>query len=188
MDSKKKPYIHLVDGGVADNLGLRAILERIIALGDAWTTLKYARLENMHKVVIVVVNAETEVDTKWDRFGFDLPLAAMLASYTSISIEKYNMETVALTRENFSRWAEEIRLGRCPPGQISTEPGTCGDIKFYLVEVKFDALPDEEERSYFKHLPTSFRLKPEDVDKLREAARRILTNSKEFQRLLNDLQ
>lgn len=188
LDSKKKPYIHLVDGGVSDNLGLRVILERIIALGDAWTTLKHGRLENIHKIVIVVVNAETEVDTKWDRYGLDLPFGAMLASYASISIERYNIETVALIRENFSRWAEEIQRGRCPPGQISTEPGSCGDIEFYLVEVKFDALTDEAERTYFKHLPTSFHLKPEDVDKLREVARRILTSSKEFQRLLNDLQ
>ena len=33
LNSKKKPYIHLVDGGVADNLGLRSILERITLLG-----------------------------------------------------------------------------------------------------------------------------------------------------------
>lgn len=112
----------------------------------------------------------------------------MLESYESISITKYNTETVALVRESFPKWAEQIRRGRCPPGQISKEPGGCGDIKFYLVEVRFDALTDEAERSYFKHLPTSFHLKPEDVDKLREAARRILTGSKEFQRLLKDLQ
>lgn len=34
LDSKKKPYIHLVDGGVADNLGLRAILERVTFNGS----------------------------------------------------------------------------------------------------------------------------------------------------------
>jgi NTE family protein len=56
------------------------------------------------------------------------------------------------------------------------------------VEVKFDALDDEAERHYFKQLPTSFALKPEEVDKLRNAARQILTNSKEFQRLIQDLQ
>jgi len=34
LDSQKKPYIHLVDGGVADNLGLRAVLDRVIARGS----------------------------------------------------------------------------------------------------------------------------------------------------------
>ena len=188
LDSKKKPYIHLVDGGVADNLGLRAALERVTLMGDPWTTLKYARMENVHKIVFVVVNAETEINDKWDRYEKIPPLAAMLDSYSSIAIERYNMETVALLSESFPRWVDEIRRGRCGSGQMSTEPGSCGDIEFYLVQVRFDALDDENERSFFKHLPTSFALKPDEVDKLRDAARRILTQSKEFQRLLRDLQ
>jgi NTE family protein len=48
-------------------------------------------------------------------------------------------------------------------------------------------LKDEKERSYFKRLPTSFKLAPEQVDKLRDVAHRILVQSEEFQRLLNDL-
>ncbi len=188
LDSKKKPYIHLVDGGVADNLGLRAILERVTLMGDPWTTLKYARMENVHKIVFVVVNAETEIDDKWDRREKVPPFGAMLDSYSSIAIERYNMETVALLSESFPRWADEIRRGRCGSKPISTEPGSCGDIELYLVQVKFDALDDEAERSYLKRLPTSFVLKPEEVDKLRDAARRILGDSKEFQRLLHDLQ
>ena len=37
-------------------------------------------------------------------------------------------------------------------------------------------------------LPTSFRLKPEQVDKLRDAARRLLRKSEGFRRLLRDLE
>jgi NTE family protein len=68
------------------------------------------------------------------------------------------------------------------------EPGSCGDIEFYLVEVRFDNLDDEAEREFLKRLPTSFVLKPEEVDRLRNAARESLTASKEFQRFLRDLQ
>ena len=50
-----------------------------------------------------------------------------------------------------------------------------------------NALKDEAERSYFKRLPTSFSLDPNDVDKLRNAAQRLLAESGEFQRLLRDL-
>ncbi len=188
LDSKNKPYIHLVDGGVADNLGLRAALERVTLMGDPWTTLKYAKLESAHKIVFVVVNAETEIDTKWDRFETNPPFGIKLASYSSIAIARYNTDTMALLSESFKRWADEIRRGRCGSSKITTEPGSCGDIEFYMVEVKFDALDDEAERHYFKQLPTSFVLQPEEVDKLRDAARRILAKSKEFQRLVNDLQ
>ena len=187
LDSQKKPYIHLVDGGVADNLGLRAALERVTLLGDPWTTLKYANQENTNKIVFVVVNAETAINDKWDRFEQVPPLVAMLDSYSSIAIERYNRETVALLVESFPRWADEIRRGRCGSNPISTEPGTCGDIEFYLVQVRFDALDDEVERNFLKRLPTSFVLQPQEVDRLREAARRILSESLEFQRLLQDL-
>jgi NTE family protein len=187
LDSEKKPYIHLVDGGVADNLGLRAALERVTLMGSPWTTLKYAKMENVHKIVFVVVNAETETSDKWDRWEKVPPFGAMLESYSSIGIERYNMETVALLSESFSRWAEEIRKGRCGSNPISTEPGSCGDIEFYLVLVRFEALDDEAERNELKHLPTSFALKPEQVDHLKDVAHRILKDSRDFQRLLRDL-
>jgi NTE family protein len=188
LDSQKKPYIHLVDGGVSDNLGLRAILERITLMGDVWTSLKFGHLENVNKIVFVVVNAETEIDDKWDRWEKIPPFGAMLSSYSSIGISRYNTETVALLRESFSRWADEIRKGRCGSGPILTEPGSCGDIEFYYVGVRFEALDDEAERTALKRLPTAFALEPEQVDQLRDAARRILTKDKEFQRLVRDLQ
>ncbi len=187
LDSKEKPYFHLIDGGVADNLGLRAIEETVSAVGDAWETMKMTGKEKVRKVVFVVVNAEKRVDDQWDKIEWVPPFAAMFSCYSSISISRYNLETVALLEESFERWSREIRVGRCPPGQISTEPGSCGDITFYLAEVKFEDLEDPEERSYMDQLPTSFRLKPEQVDKLRDAARRLLRKSDSFQRLLRDL-
>jgi NTE family protein len=187
LDSEKKPYIHLIDGGTADNLGLRTILDRVILHGSVWEAIKGTRREKVRKAVLIVVNAETETDTKWDRIEAIPPFGAMLSSYSSIAIERYNQETLALLKESVKSWAAEIKTQRCKGGVVSTEPGSCGDIKFYVVEVKFDALKDEAERQYFKRLPTSFKLTPETVDKLREVATRLLDESGEFQRLLRDL-
>ena len=187
LDGKKKPYIHLVDGGVADNLGLRAVLDRVILMGDPWTTLVQTGLRNAHKIVFVVVNAEKGLSTRWDHYPGSPPLSGMIDSYSSIAIERYNVETIALLRESIPRWTEEIRRGRCAPGQVSTEPGSCGDIRFYIVEVKFEALKDEAQREYLMSLPTSFSLKSEDVDKLRDAAHQILAQSEQFQELLREL-
>jgi hypothetical protein len=50
-----------------------------------------------------------------------------------------------------------------------------------------DVVNDETERVYFKRLPTSFKLKPEHVDQLRDVAHRLFVQSEEFQRLLRDL-
>ncbi len=187
LDAKETPYIHLVDGGVSDNLGLRAVLDRMYLYGDFWSALKSFKIENTRKVVFILVNAETEIKRDVNLFDKMPGFGFMLASYSSIAITRYNFETVMLLRESFERWTREVQEGRCSGGQISTEPGGCGDIKFYLIEVKFDALKDEKEREYYKSLPTSFKLSDEEVDKLRDAARRILANSVEYQRLLQEL-
>ncbi|OOP55800.1 MAG: patatin [Candidatus Brocadia carolinensis] len=187
QDAVKHKYIHLVDGGVSDNLGLRAAIDRVLIAGGVWNTLKYAKRENTRKVVFLVVNAETEVPSHWSLLGKAPTISAMFGAYSSVSVTRYNYETVMLLRESFRRWTEEVQKGRCGDGPISTEPGGCGDIKFYLVEVKFDALRDEAERHYFKGMPTSFKLSDKQVDDLRDAAHRILAESEEFQQLLADL-
>jgi NTE family protein len=159
----------------------------VLIFGDLWATLKFHKLENTHKIAFIVVNAETQTDQKLSLID-NLPgIGAMLNSYSSIAITRYNFETVMLLRESFHRWTTEVRENRCAGQPISTEPGACGDIEFYLVEVKFDALRDEAERSYFKSMPTSFKLSEEQVDDLRAVASRILNESAEYQRLLGDL-
>ncbi len=187
MDSGKHKYIHLVDGGVSDNLGLRNAIDKVLILGDLWNTIKYFKQENTRKVVFVVVNAETEVSSHWSLLGKAPTISAMFGAYSSVSVTRYNYETVMLLRESFRRWTEEVQQNRCGDSPISTEPGGCGDIKFYLVEVKFDALRDEAERHYFKGMPTSFKLSDKQVDDLRDAAHRILAESDEFQQLLAEL-
>jgi NTE family protein len=187
LDSEKKPYIHLVDGGVADNLGLRAVLDRVIAGGSVWGTIKGTPKEKVRKVVFLVVNAETEPDTKWDKTERVPTFGVMLASYSSIAIDRYNKETIDLLKESALSWADEIKTERCRGKAVSASPGSCGDIRFYVVEVKFDALKDETERRRFKRLPTALKLPPGEVEKTRDAARRILAESEEFQRLLLDL-
>ena len=69
----------------------------------------------------------------------------------------------------------------------SVERSACA-AQVYLIEVSFNMLQDEAEREHLLNLPTSFHLDPEDVDRLKTAARSVLKESKVFQRLLNDLQ
>ena len=143
--------------------------------------------EKVRKVVFIVVNAEAKIESSWNRTAIIPPLAAMISSYSSIAIARYNLETMALLQESFARWTDQVRTGRCPPGQVSGEPGSCGDIEYYMVEVRFELLADPSERAGLSALPTSFHLPPGDVDRLRAAARRILAESGDFRRFLKDL-
>ena len=194
LDSKKRPYIHLVDGGLSDNLGLRGAIDRMNPMGDIWPSLEFMRWENTRKVVFILVNAEKETDTESDQLERTLTSGQVLKYITNIPITRFNFETIELFKENARKWIDDIRSQRCIARKsekladaAAGTPDPCDDIEFYLVEVDFDALTDKGERAYYKNLPTSFHLNFEAVDLLRAAGRRILIHSPEFQKLLRDL-
>jgi NTE family protein len=60
-------------------------------------------------------------------------------------------------------------------------------VQTHMITVRFDDLRDEEERRYFKHLPTSFVLTDKQIDRLTEAGRRLLRDSPQFQQLVREL-
>jgi NTE family protein len=45
LDREKRPYIFLVDGGVADNIGARRIMADVIVAGGAWDLAEKTDLE-----------------------------------------------------------------------------------------------------------------------------------------------
>jgi hypothetical protein len=92
-------------------------------------------------------------------------------------INRYTYETVELLRRYFREWSTEDQT-----------PGTSiAPIDFYIIEVGFDSLPDEEERHNFFNIPTTLSLPEETVNELREVAARILFASEPFQKLVHDL-
>ena len=132
-------------GGVADNLGLRAGIDRLNLSDDFWSSLKYLGLDDVQKIVIIVVNAEPGIDLSWDLREKPPSSLEVLGSFSSVAISRYNYETLNLLRRNFKQWAEEIRMGRCRERgeMISADPGSCADIAFYMVEVGFDVQRDD---------------------------------------------
>ena len=61
------------------------------------------------------------------------------------------------------------------------------DAEIFAIDVSFAALKDPAEREYLNLQPTSFVLTDDAVDRLRAAAGKIIADSPEFQRLLEDV-
>ena len=62
LDVEKRPNVHLVDGGLSDNIALRALIESSGVAGGVDQLLKFVRVKNVRKFVILAVNAETSPD------------------------------------------------------------------------------------------------------------------------------
>ncbi|MEE8265291.1 MAG: patatin-like phospholipase family protein [Acidiferrobacterales bacterium] len=195
LNVTERPYIQLMDGGLADNLGLRAPLDGALLLGGLWSALREFRLEGTRRIVVIAVNAEHEADTSWMRRERAPKIEQVLGSLTAVSIRQANSATLEIARRNFPRWREEVRTKRCaaqgrtPSVNRAAEAmaGACDDFETRLVEVNLDALLNVKERTYLKQLPTSFHLQPEDVDRLRSAAAKLLAQSASFQSFIKQL-
>jgi NTE family protein len=194
LDTNKYPYIHLFDGGISDNLGIRTIINSLIPAGDAWKMLATLHLEETTKLVVMVVNSHKEQDVSFAKKDYSIPFIQSLLTTSAVPLDHYSFESLEILKENMRRWEAAITAGRC--GDVSrsntelrSNKGENRDCaaKTYFIEVSFDLLQDLAERERLKGLPTSFRLEGEDVDRLIAAAKSILENSSEFQSLINDL-
>jgi NTE family protein len=188
QDSANRPYIHLVDGGVSDNLGLRGILEAMEELEASSVYRQDVGLAKFRRMVVIVVNSHSAPETDWDRSESGPGPLSIMMQASGVPIDRYSYESVELLKDIVARWnmlRELVTLRARTSG--TTVPAGLPDFKFYAIDVSFDAIPDPKERRYFLNLPTSFVLSPEEVDRLREVAGRLLRESAEFQALVKEL-
>lgn len=183
-NSKERPYLHLFDGGLADNLGLRAMLDGVLRHNGIEEALKALGLENTRKVVVILVNSETALDVESARQQQTPSFTSVLTAATSVPLSRYSFETVALMKSRLADWERQSYEKTCGTGTRPGDGSGCKGVDFHFIEVNFSEHPDPEERDYLKRLPTSFRLTDEAVDRLIDAGRVILRNNDEYQQLL----
>ncbi|HEV8500365.1 MAG TPA: patatin-like phospholipase family protein [Casimicrobiaceae bacterium] len=191
-DSADRPYLHLVDGGLSDNLGMRAVLESLEEIEASPRTRQASAIRDVKRIVVFVVNSLSVPDTDWDHHERPPNDIQILLKATGVPIDRYSYEAVELLKDIIFRW-KELRALRAS-GLIAgaNNPGLARatdvpDIDLFAVDVSIAADEDKAEREYLNNLPTSFVLPDEAVDRLRAAAARILRTSPEYQRLLRDL-
>ena len=191
QDGPARPYIHLVDGGLADNLGMRSVLESLEELEAVRATGRATRLDQVRRLVVFVVNSMSSPKTNWDKTERPPNDFVILLKATGVPIDRYSYEAVELMKDIVARW-KLLRQFRDSgafagnPGSAPTQVMNVPDIEIYAVDVSFSALQDKAERDYLNDLPTSFVLSGEAVDRLRAASGTIIEQSPEFQRLLKD--
>ncbi len=192
FDGKERRYIHLVDGGVSDNLGMRSVLDALQLLEALHGAGQPTPLDRVRRVVVFVVNSLSTPATDWDRVESPPGTLDILVKATGVPIDHYSYEAVELLKDISARW-ETGRHLRDLAGCASTpDTPVCKAIRvpaaeIYAIDVSFSALKDKAELAYLNSLPTSFVLTPEAVDRLRAAAGTIIAQSPEFQRLLKDV-
>ncbi|HEV8532869.1 MAG TPA: patatin-like phospholipase family protein [Methylomirabilota bacterium] len=191
VNDKERPYLHLMDGGLADNIGLRPV-------EAAWRRTsgfirKLLSDGAIEKFVIIVVNARPDSGDTISKKESPPGLGVVAVKTATIAMDNYSFETIEVMKElrdmreraqrNIAACRQ--RLAACPTAPPL--PGLAADIDPYVIEVNFEAIPDPERRKYFLTLPTSFTLSRDQVDALIQIGPELLRAEPEFKELMRSL-
>ncbi len=184
QESKERPYIHLVDGGVSDNIGVRGVLEALEELAASAAFRGEVGFGVVRRIVLFVVNARSAPRTDWDRSETPPGIIAQVLQASGVPIERYSFETVETMKDRaeIAAWRHELLVlrARLAGATEAQAEASVPKVTLEVVDVSFDAIPDPKERATFMNLPTTFVLPAEDVDRLREVAGRLMRQSPEY--------
>jgi NTE family protein len=171
------PYVHLMDGGLADNIGLRSIVEAY----EQSNGFIYTRLPRMKRLVIIAVNARTESeDTISNAHHTPHIIPTVAIATATIAMDSYSLETVDFTNRLMTelRQAEEVSRKSGQPLQAPVP---------YVSEIGFEAIPNAGSRQAFLNVATDFDLSEEQVDGLIYVGCNLVKRDPIFQCLLDNI-
>jgi NTE family protein len=191
-DSVNRPYIHIVDGGVSDNLGMRSVLDSLEILEALHLIGQPTPLDHTRRIVVFVVNSLSSPKTEWDKSEAPPGTLEVLLKSAGVPIDHYSYEATELLRDKQVRWQSMRRVRESAAFAANKDEAVAAalrtpDTTIYAIDVSFAQLTDQAELDYLNEQPTTFSLSDEAVDRLRAAAGKIIMASPEFQRLLKDV-
>jgi NTE family protein len=165
-DAGKRQYIHLVDGGVADNLGLRVLIDRVEAMNEQ----KFKRLadDSVKNILVILVNAQVNPERLIEESPGSPSVAATMDAVSSAQFDSYNRETLDRLRNLLAGLEQHAREADLP-------------TRVHFAEVSFEHVKVEEVNRLLNALPTTLELEDIDVDRLIVAGRLLLRNNPDFQ-------
>jgi len=165
-----RPYVHVFDGGLSENLGLAEVIRAFEIMKIAPDETVLPALHRARKVVVIAVNALRFPIVDWDKHDAAPDTDIVTDQMWSIPVDRITLDGVEQVHDALAAWQ-------------AAAPGRHG----YFAQVTFENLKDPAERLYFKQVKTRLQLPKDQVDKVREVAGRLLREAPAYQRLLEDL-
>jgi NTE family protein len=191
-DSVQRPFLHLVDGGVSDNVGMRAVLDALEIIEALHEANLPSPLDGARRIIVFAVNSLSSPPTDWDLSESPPGMVDVLLKAAGAPIDAFSYESVELLRDTAARWQTLRKVRDSAAMAANKDEGVAAALRvpnaeIFAIDVSFPALKDKAELDFLNRQPTSFVLTDEAVDRLRAAAGKIIMDSPDFQRLLKDL-
>ena len=183
LDATARPYIHLVDGAVSDNLGLRSILDRV-SMGDNINALvRGAPPHSIKRMVFIVISAEINPPEDIDQANKTPNLMDVIGAMRFSRGLRTSAETLEMLRISARAWAEQLKS----PEMNNQHSIFTQDSELHVVEISLKSISDLNLRDRLLKIATRFYLPQNQVDELIAAGKNSLKTSPEFQKMLQSL-
>lgn len=179
-DAAAHPYIHLADGGLSDNLGMRGMLNYVAQQGGWGNFMSELRHAGFDKIALVVVNAAVVTTQNWDLVPDTPTSGTVIRAVSNALVNQSNRSMLGVVRTSLRLWQQQR--------QTLHQPGDPEDPKVYFVNVSFEDIADPAERARFNRIPTRLNIGREQADLVVAKSGELLRHSPDFQKLVQDLQ
>jgi NTE family protein len=189
---KENSYIHLMDGGLSDNIGARAILDAFDR-GFIRTRINQGTIKQL---VLIVVNARTQSEDQLSRHEDPPGLLTVSEKTATIAMDNYSYDSVSKLREALYARVQVQKDDKayaaaltkyCP--QAPKPISFAADIDPYVIEINFEAVNqiNGENQRYYLDMPTSFKLNKEQVGKLLTIGPKLMQATPQYECLIKVL-
>jgi NTE family protein len=181
----RRPFIHLVDGGVSDHLGTRRLTDYLAKAGGIGAVMSMLGRGQSpsapvpRRIVLISVNSESNEGLPIDQSGAVPGTLDALSAMIFGGLGRFSKETSLVFSDAIEQWRRELRAD--PQWAAESQ----ADI--FSIEIRLTDLDDSSLRTQVLAIPTAFRISEGDRSLVRQAAKRSLERSAEFKRFLESL-
>jgi NTE family protein len=163
LDSNATRYVHLMDGGIADNLAMRGMINTIMVISGATEVSQHFNLAAIRRVVLISSDGQSANGAASAREEHLTSLGQMFNAVSGTQIDSYNFETMVLARKELDALREVVRKARCAQGPIAADGHPCEDIQTFFAHLSLAGIKDEAERKRLAQIPTGLTIDSPDV-------------------------
>jgi NTE family protein len=174
-------YLHLLDGGLADNLGAHSLMDAVMSPHGSVPLLDALNTRRISKLVVIAVNARSEPPNQLGMQASTPGIVPMVNSVTSNPLDAATAGAAAQLRSLLAEIKAAVR--DAPPNAGFSR------TRIYDIDVDFDQLLPSQKalQDIVKSTPTLWSIKPEQLNAVNEAGTLLLDQHPCFQKLLLDL-
>jgi NTE family protein len=177
-----KDFIHLLDGGIADNLGIAEPFRLLSTNEVSPNFFNQISQGKIRRIVFVLVNARSAKASKLNGEMATPGITAMLGATVDAAIDN-------ATFGNFQRLETLLRERLRAAAAEMPEPlaGNFRNVETFFLPVDFDAIEDDGCRRAFQSIATRWTLPEKEIDALMIAGQALLKSAPQLSKVANSL-